>query len=312
MRFVIYAPSFDINSGGAIVLHRLCDRLRAQGHEALIHPYIHLRVRRPRLSLNPARTIVRLSRYLARYYASLSPWRYFRTFDRFDTPIAKPQDVRAAIIVYSERVAGNPLKARKVVRWLLHRPGYFTGVVDYGREELFFYWQRFFIDEKLNVDPDNCLIAPYLLTDIYRQTNFGKREGTCYILRKGKARAIKEDLRDATIIDDLPHEKVAGIFNQCEYCVSYDTKTLYSKYAVLCGCKSVVVPEEGVSRQEWQPDEELGYRGYGIAYGFEDLEYAAQTRHKLLQAIQDTERQAEKSVRRFTDKCRQYFAEFSR
>lgn len=36
LKFIIYAPSFDENSGGNVVLHRLCDLLNKQGEHAYI------------------------------------------------------------------------------------------------------------------------------------------------------------------------------------------------------------------------------------------------------------------------------------
>ena len=38
MRFVIYAPRYRSDSGGAIVLHKLCDVLNGLGHRASVWP----------------------------------------------------------------------------------------------------------------------------------------------------------------------------------------------------------------------------------------------------------------------------------
>ena len=46
--------------------------------------------------------------------------------------------------------------------------------------------------------------------------------------------------------------------------------------AVLCGCESVVVPDEGVSIDQWYQDPQ---DRYGISYGFSNLEHAASTKH---------------------------------
>jgi hypothetical protein len=87
-------------------------------------------------------------------------------------------------------------------------------------------------------------------------------------------------------------------------CVSYDPYTMYSSFAAMCGCLSVVVPEEGVLKDDWYPDPE---DRYGMAYGFDDLANAEQTRHLVLPRLKAQEQSANESVRAFVAKCARYF-----
>lgn len=297
--YIVYASRFNIKSGGAIVLHRLCHLLREQGVQSFIY---FPEYPRPSFSFNPIKFIDRYLRYFFRLLFPVSK-SYFCS--NFNTPLLK--DIKLiddAIVIYSESINGNPLNANKVVRWLLHKPGFHTGQVNYGSNELFFFFQPYFIDDNFQIDPENLLYTPYFFTNIYQQTNFGKREGTCYLLAKGKKRNITENLKDALIIDRLSHEKIAEAFNKTEYFISYDTKSALSIYAAICGCKSIVVPEDGVTKQEWQPEEKMSY---GIAYGFNDLEYAEQTRDKMFEELKQTDLRSELLVRNFIEKCNKHF-----
>lgn len=143
-----------------------------------------------------------------------------------------------------------------------------------------------------------------MFNDIYKQTNFGERSENCYILRKGKGRKIIHELENSILIDGLSHREIADIFNKVEYCISYDLYTTYSQYAVMCGCKSIVVPENGLSKEEWYTGEESRY---GIAYGFDDLDYAEKTKDKLISYLKQQEKESEDNVKKFIKKCKNFF-----
>jgi len=220
------------------------------------------------------------------------------------TPVASLADLQDAIVIYPEIVSGNPLKARNIVRFFLHKPGYHTGKVDYGEGELYFYFLKGFDDPSIGGTPHKALFFTVILDDTFKQTNFGQRDGTCYIFRKGKNRPIHHDIRNGVIVDDLPHEEMARVFNASEYCISYDLQTFYSNYAAICGCKSIVVPEPGVSIEEWLPDEALRY---GIAYGEDDLERAISSKQKMMEFIQREQQTAQRKVKRFAEECFEFF-----
>lgn len=294
-RFVIFADSFDENNGGVIALHRLCDLLNREGCEARLWP--------SRLPLWDA----------ARPWASAwAAWRWYRRAWRrpyraqpaFRTPRATPADLDGAIVVYPEIVSGNPLRAERVVRWLLHKPGFHKGHYEYGSNDRYFFFQKAFDEPELNKDGDNLLKVVWLRDDVYRQTNFGERRGTCYFLRKGRGRPLVHDTTDSVLADKLSHAELAVLFNRVQTCISYDSYTMYSLFAALCGCDSVVVPEPGVSKQQWYPNEA---DRYGLAYGFDDLEEARRTRPLLWPHLKAQETEANASVRAFVQRCAVYF-----
>jgi hypothetical protein len=293
--FIIHSVRFDDNAGGAIALHRLCDLLNRVGERAWLWDS-----RRP--MWNPERPLS--SAWHRAHYRLSGRERRYRVGPGFTTPLADEARLREAIVVYPEVVDGNPLYAERVVRWLLHRPGHHTGRVNFGRDDRYFYYQKAFDDPRLNPDPGNLLRVMFVLDDIYRQSNFGPRSGTCYILRKGRGRTLVHDSAESLLVDDLSHRQLAEVFNRVEACISYDTYTMYSLYAALCGCLSIVVPEDGVSKEQWYPDPA---DRHGLAYGFDDLEHARATRHLLLPRIKAQEHEANASVLEFVTKCRAYF-----
>ena len=66
----------------------------------------------------------------------------------------------------------------------------------------------------------------------------------------------------------------------------------------------MIVPEEGVTKEQWYPDPR---DRYGMAYGFDDIESARSTRPLLLPHLKAQESLANDSVRRFVEKCDSYF-----
>jgi len=305
--FIIYAPDNEI-SGGAIVLHLLNKLLIKQGHNSHIYKmdsnervlYNNLiQVYTKKISYCVKKIVIEII-YL------LSMKRYFsRSINKRRSFIMKPCLNKNAIVVYPEIISGNPLGANNAVRWLLYKPGFFTNEINYGKNDLFFCYQKVFNDLKFNPD-ENMLTVTLIKRDVFQQTNFKKRSGNCYIVRKGKDREDLPPSFDGPVIDDLPDENVSEIFNQCEYCISYDPYTFYSTYASLCGCISVVEPLKGVTKDEWQPKKEMQY---GISYGrtTEEINFAKDTKHKMEEYIDSIEQENVKQVQNFVSVCKKKF-----
>ncbi|MDD5716652.1 MAG: hypothetical protein PHW64_02520 [Sulfuricurvum sp.] len=295
--FIIFSFRYNDDIGGIVVQHKLCHLLNQQGQNAFLWPNY-----KPVFNWNnPIKSAVAFLRYFRK-----SLHKTFATKPGWNTPIAEYKDLKDAIVIYPEIVDGNPLQSEKVVRWLLHKPGFHTKKVNYGTDELYFFYLKAYIENlSFQVDDENLLYIPNNREETYRQTNFGNREGSCYILRKGKNRPIVHDLSDSILIDGKSHQEIAKIFNDVTYCISYDTYTMFSMYAAMCGCISVVIPEEGVSKEEWLPEEE---RRYGIAYGFENIPEAIETHKYLLPRFQQEEAETVQAIERFIFKCAQFFS----
>jgi hypothetical protein len=208
--------------------------------------------------------------------------------------------------VYPEIVYGNPYKARHVVRWLMHQPGYFTGKVGYGTNELHFRYSQWI--KALSIEStrtSETLLRVFRIPSEYKQSpHVESRKGTAVCLRKGRDRPLNAHPSDAIIIDGMSHEETAKVLRSVERLISYDMYTAYSGFALLCGCDSIVVPDANIPEERWIPNEE---ERWGFAYGENRLEWAKQTTPLQIQRLQEMERETTVSVRTFVGECEQFF-----
>ena len=257
--FVIYAPPYDENSGGAIVLHEL-NRLLIK-HE---------------------------------FNSKICVWGTERALP--------PLFSHEIIVVYPEVVDGNPLKAKNIVRWLLNKPNAFAHRADFTENELTFCFNKCFND--ININPDeNTLTIFHCMWETYRRTNFGKRSGCCYLIRKGKYRDDLPKAFDGPVIDGKSHEEIAQIFNECEYCISYDTHTAYTVYARICGCIPIVIPDNSpkaipiLTKHPW------------IAYGNdpEEILRSRNSESSPVEYFESMEKNNDGQILNFIDICKRNF-----
>ena len=83
---------------------------------------------------------------------------------------------------------------------------------------------------------------------------------------------------------------------------SYDDATFLSALAALCGCKSIVVPTQGVTESEWRGG--FPYFYYGIAYGVENLQWAEDTAQYLRAHLQKLDGATITQTKEFIFNCK--------
>lgn len=304
-KYLIFAPSYDENSGGIVVLHKLCHLLNSQGYEAFIFPYFeNFEVSKENLIK------VFIKKIIHQFKQS---FKRYRTNKFFNTPVKKnwsAADSENFIVVYPEIVFGNPLGAKHVVRWLLHQPGFHTGKIYYGGNELYYKFNSAIDDfcfPSSKTSEKELKIIHYPTDIYYPPSNKNhQRKGTAYCLRKGKDKIIQHELKDSILIDRKSHAEIAEIFRNVKTFVSYDTYTAYSIFAVLCGAESIVVPDQNTPIDDWYPNH---VDRYGISYGFSEKERvrAVETKDKVLSHIVSEERKSIKNVIAFAGETQEYF-----
>jgi|TARA_R100000501_G_C2610996_1_gene105608 hypothetical protein len=300
LKFIIWTPVYRDNSGGIIVLHKLASMLREAGHVALIWPQPKPSV----VELKALRGWVKLAKWFKILLKNLAKNRDIKSPYKLD--IARNKDIEGAVVVYPEITAGNPLGGSFVIRWLLNKPGVISGMADFGSKDLFFYYHKHFNDWVINPHEDHHLNISELKSNVYQNTNNPERSGQCYMVRKGRDRDLDYHEVGAQNVDGLSHEELAKIFNKCEYFICYDLYTMYCRYAAMCGCIPIVVPKDGLSKEEWRPEIE---NRYGIAYGWDDVSWAVETRSNLFDYLAEAESRGVDSVDRFVTIVERYFSD---
>jgi hypothetical protein len=204
VKYLIWSPNYDHKSGGVRALHKFCHLLNESGCEAYITG-----------NPNPE--------WNEKLYTGLA-------------------DEDNPIVVYPEIVPGNPLNARKVVRWVLNTPGYLAGEVHYHPSELLFTWDRRFLDL-----PKDRILKVKNIEDGLFVNKGGKRTMDCFWMGKGLKRspylAFTDGMLEITAEWPQQRTELAKLFNKVKTFYTYDDCTQLSLEASLCGCKVVLLPE---------------------------------------------------------------------
>lgn len=280
--FAIASFSYDEDSGGIIALHLLCSRLIELGYSAAIVP----------LYLPDTGTIsARVQRRIGRYGKS------FR-LGPFNNPTCSWPDASRAVVVYPEVVDGNPVESKTVARWLLHKPGHHTGRIEYGKSDLFFFYQDAFAGQDAMSDAYSRLSLTYY-KPVFRDRHM-PRSGSCHMWRKGKGKPAVHP-SDSMCLDGMSDDEVALVFNTTERFYCYDEYTMYATYAAICGCAPLVVPSEGLTVDTWMPTRS---DRLGLGFGVDDEAWARETRSELLEFLQAKRLEEDEMVERLVEKAR--------
>lgn len=206
MEYLILSPDYCRTCAGVRALHKLCHYLNEAGHRAHITSS----------GVNPV----------------------------WNTPTATEEVQQhistEGIVIYPEITLGNPLGAKRVVRYLLNRPGLIAGDKAFDPSELLFCYcglLRQFVPSD-----DRILSVPVVDTKIFTDT-FCKRVGGCYwIGGRGEALPDTENLTEITYSWPDSWEALASLFQQSKVFYSGTDYTALTIEARLCGCPTVIAP----------------------------------------------------------------------
>ena len=308
--------------GGTLAISKLCAELRKQQVDArlLMVPYFPGKPIDTAVFKEEVKTCI-LKNRIKKGIMKIFPFMDYSKNKRFKHLAYFPIDgVRfeysadiddETLVVYPEIVYGNPLGAKNVARWLLYHYKFENIPQAYCSDDLFMCYRTYFNSPALN--PKGITVTINHFDDkLYRQYNFGKRTGNCYILRKGRNRTDLPIEFDGPVFDDnMSQEELVKMFNTYKYCYDYDTQTFYATIAAVCGCIPIVVMEPGKTIDDYLSKAEQNH--YGRAYGDspEQIEYAVRTRDKLLAALDYSERN-HKSTAAFIEAVEERFGQIKR
>ena len=296
MNFVIYTPHYDPESGGIMVLYKLYSLLNKHGHTAKIWNWTKIHSHENRI-IN--------GKISAGYFIP-------STISKVDIEcpylinIAKEIDIQDSVVIYPEIIEGNPLRAKRVVRWLLNKPGAIMGTASYGLDELIIYYSEHFLPFGAKANHRHQLKLFEHREDLYKDIKPIKRSNCYFMVRKGGDTPLTYHPPGSIQVDGLRHRELAPLFQTAELFISYDLHTAYSAFASICGCDSVVVPRTGMTKEQWKSGKDVSEMN-GIAYGLEDIQRARNTRPDLLHGFRQIETNNYSQVTNFLQLCQEYF-----
>jgi hypothetical protein len=258
MKFIIFIKQFNYQSGGIVVLFNL------------------------------AKNLIKYKQIVKIYDSSKSCKKNHICNEYYQNNFPLDDD---CIVIYPEIVKDNPLKLKKVIRWILAPVGQNSNksIVDtWGKNDLVYYFNH---EEKNSTNTRfykmlNCL---YLNKNI-KMYNFKKRSGYCFTYRKAKkfhnnGFELIHPKNSVEIKKNTTQDEYIKIFNSKKYFICYDSNTFLVVIAALCGCVPIIVPVKGISKEEWvKTTAAYQYlqknnieRLYGIAYGLLEKRWARRT-----------------------------------
>ena len=174
------------------------------------------------------------------------------------------------IVIYPEDVRDNPLLCKNVIRWLLQST--IKLISTWKDTDLIYVWDT--CQTEFKNKTEKMLVIPYC-NPIFKKKNNNERTKTCYLIKKGVY--FHDTLNffhptDSILINSWDSlEYKSDIFNQCKYFYCYDPLCMYSIYAVLCGCITILYPTKNKTKEEYFKEGYLERNNkiynYGIAYG---------------------------------------------
>jgi len=200
------------------------------------------------------------------------------------------------ITIYPEVISGNPFNAKNVVRYVLYYPGWHAGDKQYSDDELIItYTNEYVKDTKY----DNAFVLTVLNPKLnIMKNNDKKRNKIGLLVRKCKDFEYKMNLLNEykhllklpVISIDYEINKctdlrdLSKIYNTITLFISFDPHTYHSTMAALCGCTSIVIPSKEISNEEF-----YNVTKYGVAYGFENIDFAKLTHSKMIDDLKQME-----------------------
>ena len=281
-KIVIYAYKLDYKVGGIVALHNLAKDLLSSEYDIYIYPIE------------------------GKGYKN-----------EFCNNFAKLIDIDdSTIVVYPEVIEGNPLKAKKVVRWLLCDLGIHCSKDIYktwSTTDLVFHFSTF----NANYDPFKINYLYTIWIDPKVKNLKQKRSGSCYLYKKASLFHKNIKLihpKNSLLIDNLNYEEIIKVFNKKEYFYCYDPYSFYNSIAALCGCIPIIYPIAGITKLNWlktlakfQPYLKTHENFPGISYGIDDILYAKKTIKNVEKVYSEVVEYGKKSVDNFLSIVSDYF-----
>ena len=249
IKIIIYTQPFDFKCGGVVAMHYLAKIINEYNNKFYCKLFVHNNLKYNNIFCN--------------------------NFARID------EINDSTIVIYPEIVSNNPLNCKNVIRWILLELGIEMPIDHYknwSSNDIVYHWEP--KDHSLNT------LRHHYINPIFNNHNYNIRNDTCFLVKKG--RLIHSDIKyfhqnNSRDIENLSLEEIANIFNKSKYFYTYDPKTMYIIYSLLCGCIPVIYPLKNMNKEEYLKTT-IFYNNNqiydkGIAYGNSliEIEFATNT-----------------------------------
>jgi hypothetical protein len=284
MSYIFFVPPYNEHSGGTKVLYFTAAEMLKQGAKV-------------RLWQNGRPVIY--DYFKIKKWVSILRWFLKLKFQYKDPPFdlkyGEHKDLEDSNIIYYCLVDGNPLRAKKVIRWIMYFPFRLYGKVDYGKNEKFYTFLSEYTRNTKWEHRSKLFNITFPIRDEYLKykdlNDWSSRTNTCFMYRKSKKdkkfNYLDNDFTppsNSICIDGLSHDQIAQIFSKSKYFYCYDLYTGYQRDAATCGCIPIVIPPKNLSIEDWYNDPR---ERYGIAFGEDNIKWAIRTRSLMLDYISE-------------------------
>ena len=239
------------------------------------------------------------------------------------------------IAIYIHVVHGNPLNAKKIVRWII----YGVKVDDYSRyqdNEIIYYHIPFCKNNKSTQRLFSCILPTNVRNRGEKRTSTiccAMKKGIDYeknkirihlnqfphdILKHKSKISTISNLTDPIFWFDFSNtlEEQIDVFNKTKYFYCYDPCSFMIIIALLCGCIVIQDPIDNYTEEEWMYAIGINTKLKGLAYGIENINYAINTIHEAYESCMEFINQRDTSIKKFLyemenktynlDKCYEY------
>lgn len=204
------------------------------------------------------------------------------------------------VVIYPQIVKGNPTKIPNVARWFLYHSDEETENT-YNENDDYFNFGTFNTFRKKS---EKKLTVFNYYFNIFENQKKKRKKRFCHLMHKHTP-PNGEKIFETLSSEDLGNWKSLGCqdylkekFNQAEFFLTYDQKSFFPIAAGLCGTKTIILnPDVNLTPTEYRQQNPI--QMFGVAYGWEDLDWAEKTIDLVPKYIQNLEIIDDKTVDNF-------------
>jgi len=200
------------------------------------------------------------------------------------------------IVIYIDCTLGNPLKAKKVVRYLTYGSHWYP---NYEPNETIYYHAPF-----CKNNPAKQRLMPIHWPEGLENKGLERTNQACFMTKKGdRYRDVQELFANSqhpygSDLQYKSHDELIHTFNTTKYFYCFDPCSFLVIMALMCGCVVIQHPFLGLTADEWKYMVGLETLD-GIAYGHENLAHAEATMPNAVSGCLKFKQKSESTVDKF-------------